>query len=176
MSRGCLSNPHPGCASTRDPSSECIIPRPVLEAAKHDEPLACEFRRKTPLMNHLWQSTLFVLVAAIAAVALRKSGAHIRYRRVADCVAEVPGAVLFVSVGSALPRSRAGGGRHRGCDDGSWSPLTFSPKRICSHRSTLMNGAGQSAAILGRVSFKRPLIHLRSKPLHNRCTNPMHFF
>jgi hypothetical protein len=42
----------------------------VLEAAKHDEPLACEFRRKIPLMNHLWQSTLFVLVAAIAAAAL----------------------------------------------------------------------------------------------------------
>src|SRR5689334_9571070 len=32
------------------------------------------------LTNHLWQSTLFVIAAAIVAFALRKNGAHIRHR------------------------------------------------------------------------------------------------
>ena len=31
------------------------------------------------LMNHLWQSTLFAIAAAITAAALRKNGAHIRH-------------------------------------------------------------------------------------------------
>jgi uncharacterized protein (TIGR03435 family) len=56
------------------------------------------------LMNHLWQSTLFVLAAAITAAALRKNGAHIRHGVwvIASLKFLVPFSLL-ISVGSALP-------------------------------------------------------------------------
>src|SRR5512144_2251042 len=56
------------------------------------------------LMNHLWQSTLFALAAAIAAAALRKNGAHIRH-----CVWVIASLKflapfsLLMSLGAALP-------------------------------------------------------------------------
>jgi len=56
------------------------------------------------LMNHLWQSTLFVLAAAIAAAALRKNGAHIRHGVwvIASLKFLAPFSLLM-SLGSALP-------------------------------------------------------------------------
>jgi len=56
------------------------------------------------LMNHLWQSTLFVLAAAITAAALRKNGAHIRHGVwvIASLKFLAPFSLLM-SVGSALP-------------------------------------------------------------------------
>ena len=56
------------------------------------------------LTNHLWQSTVFVLAAALVAAALRKNGAHIRHRIwvVASLKFLVPFSVLM-SLGSALP-------------------------------------------------------------------------
>ena len=55
------------------------------------------------LTNHLWQSTLFVLAAALVALALRKNGAHIRH--VVWVVASLKFLVpfsLFVGLGGAL--------------------------------------------------------------------------
>jgi uncharacterized protein (TIGR03435 family) len=54
-------------------------------------------------MNHLWQSSLFVLAAAITAAALRKNGAHIRHGVwvIASLKFLVPFSLL-ISVGSAL--------------------------------------------------------------------------
>lgn len=56
------------------------------------------------LTDHLWQSTLFVLAAALIAAALRKNGAHIRHAVwvAASVKFLVPFAVLM-SVGGALP-------------------------------------------------------------------------
>ena len=55
-------------------------------------------------MNHLWQSTLFVLAAAITAVAVRKNGAHIGHGVwvIASLKFLVPFSLL-ISMGSALP-------------------------------------------------------------------------
>jgi uncharacterized protein (TIGR03435 family) len=55
------------------------------------------------LMNHLWQSTLFVLAAAITAAALRKNRAHIRHGVwvIASLKFLVPFSLL-ISAGSAL--------------------------------------------------------------------------
>jgi uncharacterized protein (TIGR03435 family) len=55
-------------------------------------------------MNHLWQSTLFALAAAITAAALRKNGAHIRHGVwvIASMKFLVPFSLLM-SLGSALP-------------------------------------------------------------------------
>src|SRR6185436_18884651 len=57
------------------------------------------------LTNHLWQSTLFVLAAAVVAAALRKNGAHIRHRVwvIASLKFLVPFSLLM-SLGGALPR------------------------------------------------------------------------
>ena len=57
------------------------------------------------LTNHLWQSTLFVLAAALVATALRKNGAHIRHRiwLIASMKFLVPLSILM-SLGAALPR------------------------------------------------------------------------
>ena len=56
------------------------------------------------LMNHLWQSTLFALAAAIAVAALRKNGAHIRHGIwvIASLKFLAPFSLLM-SLGSALP-------------------------------------------------------------------------
>ncbi|MEX2271196.1 MAG: M56 family metallopeptidase [Vicinamibacterales bacterium] len=55
--------------------------------------------------NHLWQSTLFVLAAALVAAALRQNGAHVRHAVwvVASLKFLVPFALLM-SIGGALPR------------------------------------------------------------------------
>ncbi len=55
--------------------------------------------------NHLWQSTLFVLAAALVAAALRRNGAYIRHRvwLVASLKFLVPFSLLL-SLGSVLPR------------------------------------------------------------------------
>jgi uncharacterized protein (TIGR03435 family) len=55
------------------------------------------------LTNHLWQSTLFVLAAALVAAALRRNGAHIRHAVwvVASLKFLVPFS-LFVGLGGAL--------------------------------------------------------------------------
>ena len=54
--------------------------------------------------DHLWQSTLFVLFAALLAAALRQNGAHIRHRiwLIASMKFLVPLSVLM-SIGSLLP-------------------------------------------------------------------------
>ncbi len=56
------------------------------------------------LTNHLWQSTLFVLVAALVAAALRKNGAHVRHRvwLVASLKFLVPFSFLM-SLGAFVP-------------------------------------------------------------------------
>jgi uncharacterized protein (TIGR03435 family) len=58
------------------------------------------------LSNHLWQSTLFVLAAALVVAALRQNGAHVRHAvwLVASLKFLVPFALLM-SLGSALPGS-----------------------------------------------------------------------
>ena len=55
--------------------------------------------------DHLWQSTVFVLAAALVAAALRQNGAHIRHRiwLVASLKFLVP-LSLLMSIGGALPR------------------------------------------------------------------------
>jgi bla regulator protein blaR1 len=57
------------------------------------------------LTNHLWQSTLFVVAAALVAAALRANGAHVRHRvwLAASLKFLVPFSLLL-SLGSALPR------------------------------------------------------------------------
>src|SRR5688500_3269459 len=56
------------------------------------------------LTNHLWQSTIFVLAAALVAAALRRNGAHVRHAVwvVASLKFLVPFALLM-NLGSALP-------------------------------------------------------------------------
>ena len=56
------------------------------------------------LTNHLWQSTLFGMGAALIAAALRRNGAHVRYRVwfVASLKFLVPFSLLM-SLGGALP-------------------------------------------------------------------------
>jgi bla regulator protein BlaR1 len=58
--------------------------------------------------DHLWQSTVFVLGAALVAAALRKNGAHVRHWiwLVASMKFLVPLSVLM-SLGAALPRNSA---------------------------------------------------------------------
>src|SRR5688572_1604680 len=57
------------------------------------------------LTDHLWQSTMFVLAAALVAAALRQNGAHIRHRiwLVASIKFLVPLSIL-ISLGGLLPR------------------------------------------------------------------------
>jgi bla regulator protein blaR1 len=56
------------------------------------------------LINHLWQSTLFVVAAGVLAMALRANGAHVRHRiwLAASLKFLVPFSVLL-SLGGALP-------------------------------------------------------------------------
>ena len=56
------------------------------------------------LLNHLWQSTLFVLAATITAAALRKNSAHIRHGVwVIAALKFLAPFSLLMSLGSALP-------------------------------------------------------------------------
>lgn len=56
------------------------------------------------LTDHLWQSTLFVLAAALIAAALRKNGAHIRHAVwVAASVKFLLPFAVLMGVGGALP-------------------------------------------------------------------------
>jgi len=59
------------------------------------------------LTNHLWQTTLFVLGAAIVAAALRKNGAHVRHAIwIAASVKFLVPFSIIMSLGSALSASR----------------------------------------------------------------------
>ena len=57
------------------------------------------------ITNHLWQSTIFVLAAALIATALRQNGAHIRHGiwLIASLKFLVP-LFLLMSLGSLLPQ------------------------------------------------------------------------
>ena len=58
--------------------------------------------------NHLWQSTLFVLAAALVAAALRQNGAHIRHRIWLLASLKLPRKLALCRIASLLVGGHAG--------------------------------------------------------------------
>ena len=127
----------------------------------------------TPLFNHLWQSTLFAVVAGLLTLVLRKNHARVRHGVwLAASIKFLIPISLLISLGGAIPWRTAPqncrGFNERGCRNGCRESTVHLPARAdaCFERAPgrYCWPSGCPGADLSRSVFRGTCVGAKSVP------------